>query len=84
MTSRRVLPGFGLALGSTLLYFSLLVLLPLLALAIKAAGLSTGEVWSFLTDPRAVSAYRVTFGAAILATAANVLIGFWAAWILAR
>jgi len=82
--TRRVLPGFRLTLGSTLLYFSLLVLLPLFALAIKTAELRPAEIWTILTDPRAIATYRVTFGAALWATGINVILGIWVAWILAR
>jgi sulfate transport system permease protein len=84
MSSQRVLPGFGLTLGATLLVVSLAVLLPLGALAVKAAGLSWPEFWGYVSDSRAVSTYRVTLIAASVATVINVGLGLLAAWILVR
>jgi sulfate transport system permease protein len=79
-----VLPGFGLTLGSTILFVSLVLLLPLAALALKAASLSWAEAWSYIADPRSIAAYRVTLTAALMATALNGLLGLATAWILVR
>jgi len=79
-----VLPGFGLTLGSTLLFLCLATLLPLGALVFKTAHLSWADFWSCLSDPRALATYRITVTAAALATAANLAIGLPAAWILVR
>jgi len=81
---RGVLPGFGLSLGYTLLYLAFLVLLPLGALVIKAGGLGPTEFWRVATDPRAMAAYRLSFGVSLLAAAANSVFGVLVAWVLVR
>jgi sulfate transport system permease protein len=82
--TNRVLPGFGLSLGSALLFVSLFTLLPLTALVVKAAGLPWHEYWAYITDPRAITTYRFTLTCALWATLINVTLGLWVAWILAR
>jgi len=84
--SRRhgVLPGFGPALGVTLLYVGLLVLVPLAALFVKTAGLTPPEFWRIVTAPRALAAYRLSFGAALLAALLNAGFGLLLACVLAR
>ena len=79
-----VLPGFGPALGATLLYVGLLVLVPLAALFVKTAGLSADEFWRIVTAPRAIAAYRLSFGAALAAALLNAVFGLRIAWVLAR
>ena len=64
---RRVLPGFGLSLGYTLVYLSLLVLIPLSAVFLKTATLSWEQFWNIVTAPRVVASYKLSFGAALLA-----------------
>ena len=81
---RNTLPGFRLAMGFTLLYLGLMVLLPLAALAAKAAGLSGAEFWKIATEPRVLAAYRLSFGAAFTAAAINAVFGFVVAWVLSR
>lgn len=81
---KRVLPGFGLSLGFTLVYLSLLVLLPLSGLVFKAGALSLGQFWDVATGERALAAYRVTFGASLLAAAINAIFGLVVAWMLVR
>ncbi|HKO94320.1 MAG TPA: sulfate ABC transporter permease subunit CysT, partial [Polyangiaceae bacterium] len=81
---RGVLPGFGLSLGYTLLYLAFLVLLPLCALALKAGGLGASEFWRVATDPRAMAAYRLSFGLSLCAAAANSVFGVLVAWALVR
>ena len=84
-TSRsRVLPGFGLSLGCTLVYLSLLILLPLSGLAFKASHLSLAEFWAIASGERALASYRVTFGASLLAAAINAVFGLMLAWALVR
>lgn len=78
------LPGFGLSLGYTLMYLSVIVLLPLCALIIKASGLSLEEFWKWTTNERALSAYRLTFGASFLAALLNSIFGSLTAWVLVR
>ncbi|HET7314403.1 sulfate ABC transporter permease subunit CysT [Salinisphaera sp.] len=78
------LPGFVPATGLTLIYLSLLVLIPLAAIVIRAAGLSAAEFWHVVTSPEALASYRLTFGAAFTAAAINAVFGFIVAWVLVR
>ena len=80
----RVLPGFGLTLGYTLVYLSLIVLIPLAAVFIKATSLSLADFWRTITDPQVVSSYRVTFLTSLAAAALNVVFGLLLAWSLVR
>ncbi|RKT43651.1 sulfate ABC transporter permease subunit CysT [Thiocapsa rosea] len=80
----RVLPGFGLALGYTLVYLSLMVLIPLSAVFLKSATLSWGEFWAIVSSPRVVATYRLSFGASLLAAAINAVFGLALAWALVR
>ena len=80
----RVLPGFGLGLGTSLLYLSLLVLLPLAACGLKAAELSPDEFRAAVWNDRAVAAYQLTFGASLQAALFNVPLGLIVAWTLVR
>ncbi|ARP85977.1 sulfate ABC transporter permease subunit CysT [Bordetella genomosp. 9] len=80
----RVLPGLNLTLGYTLFYLGALVLLPLSALVIKAAGLSWDAFVAAVTSPRVLSAYRITFGAALIAAVVNLFFGLLVAWVLVR
>lgn len=82
--NRRVLPGFGLSLGYTMFYLSLLVLIPLAACFWKAAELSWADFWEAVATPRAIAAYRLTFTASITAAAVNVVLGLIVAWTLVR
>ena len=82
--SRRVLPGLPLSLGITVLYVSIIVCLPLGALVFKAASLGFEDYWRIVSAPRAVASYRVTIGAAAVATLFNVVFGFALAWVLVR
>ncbi|MCS7046827.1 MAG: ABC transporter permease subunit [Gemmataceae bacterium] len=81
---RRSLPGFGLSLGFTLTYLSLLVLLPLAACVVKAASLSWSEFWRVVTDPVAVAAYRLSFTTSLIAALLNAVFGLAIAWVLVR
>ncbi len=78
------LPGFGLTLGFTVVYLSLLVLLPITALLLKSLEASWGEFWKLATNSRALAAYRLTFGASLIAAFANALFGTLLAWVLVR
>lgn len=79
-----VLPGFGLTMGYTVLYLSLIVLVPLSALAVKSASLGGAAFWAAVTAPRVVASYKLTFGASAVAAAINALFGLCAAWVLVR
>jgi sulfate transport system permease protein len=81
---RSVLPGFGLSLGFTLGYLSLLVLIPLATIFVKSAGLGWAGFWEAATTPRVLASYRVTFGTAFAAAALNAIFGFLVAWVLVR
>jgi sulfate transport system permease protein len=78
------LPGFGLTMGFTLLYLSALVLIPFAGLLIRACEVSWADFWKLTTSERALAAYRVTFGASLVAAAANVIFGTLLAWVLVR
>ena len=80
----RVLPGFGLSLGFTLSYLSLIVLIPLSAVFFKSATLSPDAFWHAVTSPRVVASYKLSFGASLLAAAINVVFGLMLAWSLVR
>ncbi|GAB4070395.1 sulfate ABC transporter permease subunit CysT [Ancylobacter sonchi] len=80
----RVIPGFGLSLGITLLYLSLIVLLPLGALVWQALDVGWERYLAILSGPRTANAFRITFGTAALATAFNCVYGLALAWVLAR
>ena len=79
-----VLPGFGLTLGFTLAYLSLIVLIPLAALVLKTATLGWPEFWRLATDPRTLAALRVSFGLSLFAAAVNAVFGLIVAWVLVR
>ena len=78
------LPGLGLTLGFTILYLSVIVLIPIAALTIKALGLSWAELWHLATNHRALAAYRLSLGAAFAAALLNAGFGSLLAWVLVR
>jgi sulfate transport system permease protein len=79
-----VLPGFNLALGFTLLYLSLIVLIPLSAAFIRTTALTWLEFWNVVTTPRVLASYRLTFGTSFVAAMVNAIFGFLVAWVLVR
>ncbi len=81
---KRVLPGFGLSLGVTLVYLSLLILLPLSGLAFKSSSLDLSQFWAVASGERALASYRVTFGASLLTALINAVFGLVVAWVLVR
>lgn len=81
---KNVLPGFNLTLGYTLLYLSLIVLIPLSAAFIKTTELSFAEFWSIVTAPRVLASYKLTFGASLLGALINAVFGLLTAWVLVR
>ena len=83
-TSRSVLPGFGPALGLTMAYLGLIVLIPLSTLFFKTAALGWSGFWATVGTPRALASYRLTFGASLLSALINALFGLLVAWVLAR
>jgi sulfate transport system permease protein len=81
---RGVLPGFGLSTGLTVFFLCLVVLLPLSAVVLKASTLTLGQAWAIVASPRALAAYRLSFGASALGAALNTVFGVLVAWVLAR
>jgi len=79
-----VLPGFDLALGFTLLYVALIVLVPLSAAFLKTFTMSWPAFWSAVTGPRVMASYRLTFGASFAAAAVNAVFGLVVCWVLVR
>jgi len=79
-----VIPGFGLTLGYTVIYLSLIVLLPLSALFLRTASMPWDQLWHTITEPRVMASYRLTFGASFIGAAINVVFGFVVAWCLVR
>jgi sulfate/thiosulfate transport system permease protein len=81
---KHLLPGFGLSLGYTLVYLSLIVLIPLAAVFLRTTELSLHEFWAVVTTPRVVATYKLTFGASLLAALINLIFGLLTAWVLVR
>jgi sulfate transport system permease protein len=79
-----VIPGFGITMGFTLVYLSLLVLIPLGALILKAAGFTWDEFWAIALAPRALASYRLSLGASLIAAVVNAFFGVLVAWVLVR
>lgn len=79
-----VIPGFGLTLGYTIFYLSLIVILPISALFLKTATLGWSEFWAIVSSPRVVASYRLTFGASLVGALINAFFGFIVAWTLVR
>ncbi|MDB5825802.1 MAG: sulfate transporter [Variovorax sp.] len=83
-TSKKVLPGFNLTLGYTVLYLSIIVLIPLSALVFKTFTLTWDQFWVAVTAPRVMASYRLTFGASLIAALVNLVFGLLVAWVLVR
>lgn len=84
MARRSAIPGFGLTMGFTIVYLSLIVLIPLATLALKTAQLSASELWTLATSDRAIATYKITFGISLIAALVNVVFGTLLAWALTR
>lgn len=82
--SKHLLPGFGLTMGISLFYLTLIILLPILAMLLKVAGMGLPEFWRIVSSNRALAAYRVTFSSALIATVVNGIVGLLLAWVLTR
>lgn len=82
--SKHLLPGFGLSMGISLFYLTLIILLPLAAMLLKVAGMGFPEFWRIISSNRALAAYRVTFSSAFIATIINGVVGLLLAWVLTR
>ncbi|HEX8812239.1 MAG TPA: sulfate ABC transporter permease subunit CysT, partial [Terracidiphilus sp.] len=84
LKQRSILPGFGLTLGFTIFYLSLIVLIPLSATFLKASSLTAAQFWHVVSSPRAVASYRLSFGASLIGASINLLFGLLVAWVLVR
>jgi sulfate transport system permease protein len=84
LRSRHVLPGFGLSLGFTLFYLSVIVLIPLMALVIRPFELGWDGFWSAISTPRVLASLRLSFGMSMLAAVIDSVFGFVIAWVLVR
>ena len=82
--TRRMLPGFRPAMGFTLLYLSLIVLIPLSTIPFKASSLGWQHFWAAAASPRALAAYRLSLSASLIAALVNTLFGLVVAWVLVR
>ncbi len=80
----RVMPGFNLSLGFTLLYLSLIVLIPLSAVFLKTFTMTWDAFWNAVTSDRVVASYKLSFGASLIGAALNVVFGGIVAWVLVR
>ncbi|GIP23509.1 MULTISPECIES: sulfate ABC transporter permease subunit CysT [Paenibacillus] len=81
---RGVLPGFGLTMGYTVLYLSLVVLIPLSALLLNSTGLTWGKFWDIATDARVLASFKVSFLTAAAAGLIDAVLGLLLAWVLVR
>jgi len=84
LRTRRVLPGFGITMGFTLLYLSLIVLIPLSTILLKTATLSWSDFWGTVTSARTLAAYRLSLETAWIAASVNAIAGLLVAWVLVR
>lgn len=82
--TKHLLPGFGLTLGVSMLYMTLIIALPLLAMLLKVGGMGWEEFWRIVGSSRSLAAYRITFGSAFIAALFNGIIGLLLAWVLTR
>lgn len=80
----NVLPGFGLSLGFTIFYISLLIILPLSMVFLNTLDLKWSEIWKTISEPRVVASYKLSIGAAFIAAFINVIFGILIAWVLVR
>jgi len=84
LKQRSILPGFGLSMGFTLMYLSLIVLIPIAALLLRTTSLSWAEFWSTVTAPRVLASYQLSFGTSFIAALVNAVFGLLVAWVLTR
>ncbi|GGA31264.1 sulfate ABC transporter permease subunit CysT [Paenibacillus physcomitrellae] len=82
--NRGILPGFGLTLGITIFYLSLVVLIPISALLFNSTGLTWGKFAEVATDPRVIASYKVSFLTAGAAALVDAVLGLLLAWVLVR
>lgn len=80
----RILPGFSLTMSYTLIYFGLIVLIPLIAVFLKSTTLTLEQFWAVVTAPRVVASYKLSFGISMIAGLINMFFGLILAWVLVR
>jgi sulfate transport system permease protein len=80
----RVLPGFGLSMGYTVIYLSLIILIPIAVLFYKSSAISPADFWNTVTDKRVVASFKLSFSASLAAACVNACFGTLIAWVLAR
>jgi sulfate transport system permease protein len=83
-SKRRILPGFGVTLGYTMLYLSLVILIPLSTIFIKTTGLGWNQFWELVTSHRVMASYKLSFGTSLAAAMINTIFGLLIAWVLVR
>ena len=81
---KSIRPGFGISLGYTIFYLSVIVLIPIAGLFVKTSALSWNEFWSAITEPRVIASYKLSFGVSFLAAVTNAVFGLLIAWVLVR
>ena len=81
---KNILPGFGLTMGFTLTYLGLIVIIPLSMLFLRTASMGWGDIWDTVTAPRALAAFKLSFGASFAAASINAIFGLIVAWVLVR
>jgi sulfate transport system permease protein len=84
LRKRSIIPGFGLTLGFTIFYLSLIVLLPLSATLVQTSKIGWHHFWHVVTTPRALASYELSFGASLIGALVNFVLGTMVAWVLAR
>ena len=82
--SKRVVPGFGITMGFTLTYLSLIVLIPLGFLFLKSAKMSLQEIWGVVSSMRVLASFRLSLLTSLVAASINCVFGFLVAWVLGR
>lgn len=81
---KRVIPGFGLSMGTTIFYLSIIVLIPLGAVFLKTARMTPADFWTAVTAPRVLNAYKISFGCSFIAAVINGVFGLILSWVLVR
>src|SRR5690606_14412940 len=84
VVARRVIPGFGLTLGFSVFYLSLLFLLPVAGLLIYTLQMSWQDFWRAISQPQVVASYKLSFGASLAGATINAVFGSLTAWVLVR
>jgi sulfate/thiosulfate transport system permease protein len=81
---KSILPGFGLSMGITVTWLSVLVLIPLAMIFVKTSTMGLGQIWAVVSSPRAMASYKLSFGASLVAASINAVFGVLVAWVLVR